>query len=161
MKKIREIDESAMCIARKKRGSGYSFYDEKGRLIRDKKTLERLRGLVIPPMWSDVMVCRFDDGHIQAIGRDAKGRKQYIYHSEYERRQQKAKFRKMLDFSERLPKIRKKAHSDLESKGWGKNKLIALIVLILDEYGIRIGHAPEGLEVGDYVHTYNVKSARW
>jgi len=140
MIKIREIDESAMCISRKKRGRGYSFYDEKGRLIQNKTTLKRLRDLVIPPMWSDVMVCRFDDGHIQAIGRDAKGRKQYIYHSEYERQQQEAKFRKMLDFSELLPEVRKKAHADLTVKGWGKDKLVALIILILDEYGIRIGN---------------------
>ncbi len=140
MKKIREIDDSAMCISRKKRGKGYSFYDEKGSLIKDKKVLKRLRGLVIPPMWQDVMVCRFDDGHIQAIGRDAKDRKQYIYHSVYEKLRQEAKFKKMLDFSELLPKIRKKAHADLDAKGWGKDKLVALIILILDEYGIRIGN---------------------
>ncbi|HZJ19069.1 MAG TPA: hypothetical protein VFD35_01785, partial [Pricia sp.] len=60
MKKVREIDDSAMCIARKKRGKGYSFYGEDGNLIKDKKVLKRLRGLVIPPMWQDVMVCRFD-----------------------------------------------------------------------------------------------------
>ncbi|WP_373517833.1 DNA topoisomerase IB [Pricia sp.] len=140
MKKIREIDDSAMCISRKKRGKGYSFYDEKGNLIKDKKVLKRLQGLVIPPMWKDVMVCRFDDGHIQAIGRDPKNRKQYIYHSVYEKQQQEAKFKKMLEFSELLPKIRKKAHKDLDAKGWGKDKLVALIILILDEYGIRIGN---------------------
>lgn len=140
MKKVREIDDSAMCISRKKLGKGFSFYDEKGKLIKDKTALKRLRGLVIPPMWQDVMVCRFDDGHIQAIGRDAKDRKQYIYHSVYEKQQQEAKFKKMLDFSELLPKIRKKAHSDLNEKGWGKPKLVALIILLLDEYGIRIGN---------------------
>jgi len=140
MKKIREIDDSAMCISRKKRGKGYCFYDEKGILIKDKKVLKRLRGLVIPPMWQDVMVCRFDDGHIQAIGRDAKDRKQYIYHSVYEKQQQEAKFKKLLDFSKLLPKIRKKAHADLDAKGWGKDKLVALIILILDEYGVRIGN---------------------
>lgn len=140
MTKIREIDDSAMCISRKKRGKGYSYYDENGELIRDKDVLKRLRGLVIPPMWQEVMVCRFDDGHIQAIGRDAKNRKQYIYHSAYEKQQQEAKFRKMLDFSERLPAIRKKAYTDLEGTGWGKNKLVALIILLLDEYGIRIGN---------------------
>lgn len=140
MSKIREIDDSAMCISRKKRGKGYSYYDENGKLIKDKTVLKRLRSLVIPPMWQEVMVCRFDDGHIQAIGRDAKNRKQYIYHSEYEKQQQEAKFKKMLDFSERLPAIRKKAHADLEGKGWGKDKLVALVILLLDEYGIRIGN---------------------
>ena len=140
MTKIREIDDSAMCISRKKSGKGYSFYDENGKLIKDKKALKRLRKLVIPPMWNDVMVCRFDDGHIQAIGRDDKNRKQYIYHSAYEKQQQEEKFKKMLDFSERLPKIRKKAHEHLEEKDWGRDKVLALIILLLDEYGIRIGN---------------------
>lgn len=140
MTNIREIDDSAMCISRKKRGKGYSYYDENGKLIKDESNLKRLRSLVIPPMWQEVMVCRFDDGHIQAIGRDAKNRKQYIYHSAYEKQQQEAKFKKMVDFSERLPAIRKKAHTDLEGKGWGKNKVVALIILLLDEYGIRIGN---------------------
>ena len=140
MTKIREIDDSAMCISRKKRGKGYSFYDENGKLIKDKTSLKRLKGLVIPPMWHDVMICRFDDGHIQAIGRDAKDRKQYIYHSDFEKRQQEEKFRKMLYFSERLPRMRKKAHAHINAKGWGKNKLVALIILLLDEYGIRIGN---------------------
>ena len=116
MKKIREIDDSALGISRRKRGRGYAYYDEDGNKITDKKTLKRLRSLVIPPMWSDVLICRFDDGHIQAIGRDAKGRKQYIYHSVYEKLRQEQKFKKMLDFSEELHKIRKRAQKDLHIK---------------------------------------------
>ncbi|WFO15993.1 hypothetical protein M601_020250 [Cellulophaga baltica 4] len=91
MTKIQEVDDSAMCISRKKKGRGFAFYDEDGIKIQDKKILKRLRNLVIPPMWSDVNICRFDDGHIQAIGRDLKGRKQYIYHSVYEKNRQEAK----------------------------------------------------------------------
>ncbi len=140
MIKVREIDDSAMSISRKKSGKGYRFYDENGTLISDTKTLKRLKELVIPPMWNDVFICRFSDGHIQAIGRDAKGRKQYIYHSVYEKMRQEEKFRKMLDFSERLPHIRRMAHKNLREKGWVKDKLVSLIILILDEYGIRIGN---------------------
>lgn len=140
MKKVREIDDTAMSISRKKRGKGYSFYDENGKLISDKTILKRLNNLVIPPMWTDVFICRFDDGHIQAIGRDAKGRKQYIYHSVYEKLRQEEKFKKMLDFSKRLPKIRRRAHTDLQRKGWMRKKIVALIVLLLDEYGVRIGN---------------------
>ena len=140
MNKVREIDDSALGISRRKSGKGYVFYDEDGSKITNKPTLKRLRQLVIPPMWSDVLICRFDDGHIQAIGRDAKGRKQYIYHSVYEKLKQEEKHRKMVDFSEALPKIRKKAHTDLKGKTWSKKKLLALIILILDEYGIRIGN---------------------
>ncbi|WP_240927710.1 DNA topoisomerase IB [Cellulophaga sp. Z1A5H] len=140
MIKIKEVDDSAMCISRKKSGKGFAFYNEDASKIVDKKILKRLRNLVIPPMWSDVFICQFDDGHMQAIGRDLKGRKQYIYHSVYEKNRQEAKFRKMLDFADYLPKIRKRAHKDLQSKEWTKRKLLALIILILDEYGIRIGN---------------------
>ncbi|MBU2997966.1 DNA topoisomerase IB [Cellulophaga baltica] len=129
-----------MCISRKKCGRGFSFYAEDGGRITDKKALKRLKNLVIPPMWSQVFICGFSDGHIQATGRDLKGRKQYIYHSEYEKQQQEAKFKKMLHFANRLPKIRKRAHKDLKLKTWKKQKLLALIILILDEYGIRIGN---------------------
>jgi len=138
--KVREIDDSALAISRRKSGRGFAFYDEDGTKITNKLTLKRLRQLVIPPMWSNVLICRFDDGHIQAIGRDAKGRKQYIYHSVYERLKQEEKHRKMVDFSESLPKIRKRAHTDLKGRPWNKKKLLALIILILDEYGIRIGN---------------------
>lgn len=137
---IKEIDDSAMVISRRKHGKGFSFYDEKGNRVTDKTSLKRLKKLVIPPMWTDVLICRFDDGHIQAIGRDAKNRKQYIYHSLYEKQRQEEKFKRIFDFSAQLPKIRKRAHKDLETKGWEKNKLVALIILLLDEYGIRIGN---------------------
>ena len=140
MVKVREVDDSALGITRRKFGRGYAYYDEDGSKIRDKKVLRRLRKLVIPPMWTDVLICRFDDGHIQAIGRDLKGRKQYIYHSVYEKSKQEEKFRKMLNFAGQLPKIRKKAYKDLKIKEWRKKKLLALIILILDEYGIRIGN---------------------
>ena len=137
---VKEIDDSAMVISRKKRGKGYCFYDEHGDRITDKTSLKRLRNIVIPPMWTDVLICRFDDGHIQAIGRDAKNRKQYIYHSLFAKQQQEEKFKRILEFSGHLPKIRKRAYKDLNTKGWTKNKLVALIVLLLDEYGIRIGN---------------------
>lgn len=140
MKGIQKIDDSAMAISRRKMGRGYSYYDENNRKITDKKVLRRLRKLVIPPMWSDVFICRFDDGHIQAIGRDLKGRKQYIYHSVYEKLKQEEKFKKMLDFANRLPEIRKQVLKDIKKKNWRRNKVLALIVSILDEYGVRIGN---------------------
>ncbi|WP_262888974.1 hypothetical protein [Costertonia aggregata] len=139
-KKIKEIDDSALAITRRKWGRGYVYYTENGRRIKDKKILSRLRNLVIPPMWTDVMICKFEDGHIQATGRDLKGRKQYIYHSIYEKLRQEEKFRKLLDFVKTLPEMRKRAHTDMKSKGWPKDQLLALIVLLLDEYGIRIGN---------------------
>lgn len=140
MTKIRTIDDSALCISRRKYGKGYQYFDEHNKKITNQKTLKRLKELVIPPMWKEVMICRFDDGHIQAIGRDLKGRKQYIYHSAFEKLKQEEKFNRMVDFAEKLPEIRKQAHHDLHQKGWKKAKVLALMMLILDEYGIRIGN---------------------
>ena len=138
--KIKRSDDSSLCITRKKRGRGFYYVDEKGEKITAKNLIKRLKGLIIPPMWTDVKICKWDDGHIQAIGRDAKGRKQYIYHSEWERKRQEEKFKKMFKFGKALPSIRKKAIKDLNRKNWRKSKVIALMVMILDETGIRIGN---------------------
>ncbi|MFB0945812.1 MAG: DNA topoisomerase-1 [Spirosomataceae bacterium] len=78
---IQHIDDTALCIQRKKRGRGFVFVDEQGKKITDKKLRKRIKSLIIPPMWRKVLICKFDDGHIQATGRDTKDRKQYIYHS--------------------------------------------------------------------------------
>jgi len=139
-KKIKYIDDTALCLVRKKYRNGYQYFDESGSKITNKKTLQRLKKLIIPPMWEQVMICKWDDGHIQATGRDLKGRKQYIYHSEWERQRQEAKFAKMKDFGAVLPEMRQKCLSDISIKNWNKPKVLALMVLILDETGIRIGN---------------------
>ena len=139
-KKIKYIDDTALCLVRKKYRNGYQYFDESDNKITDKKILKRLKKLIIPPMWEQVMICKWDDGHIQATGRDLKGRKQYIYHSEWERQRQEAKFAKMKDFGAVLPEMRKKCLSDISIKNWRKHKVLALMVLILDETGIRIGN---------------------
>lgn len=104
--KLKHIDDSALCIQRKKVGRGYHFVAENGIRITDPITLKRLKSLVIPPMWNEVMICKFDDGHLQATGRDAKGRKQYIYHSHWEKIKQEEKFQRIEKFVAQLPKIR-------------------------------------------------------
>lgn len=153
---VKEIDDSALCIARRKYGKGYQFFDENGIKIVDEKALRRLKKLVIPPMWNNVMICRFDDGHIQAIGRDLKGRKQYIYHSVYEKMKQEEKFNRMIHFAQNLPAIRKQAQQDLKTKDWNKMKVVALLVSILDEYGIRIGNR----QYRDKNETYGLTTLR-
>ena len=140
MENLKLIDDSAMCLSRKKKGKSYEYFDENGEKITNKKTIKRLKDLVIPPMWTKVMICKFDDGHIQATGRDLKNRKQYIYHSEYERAQQLKKFEKLTAFADALPEIRKQYHQDLKKKRWKKQKLLALIVSILDHSGMRVGN---------------------
>lgn len=136
----RYSEEDSLCFKRVKKGRGFAYLDEKGEKIGDKLKLLRIKNLVIPPMWDDVNICKFDDGHIQATGRDLKGRKQYIYHSEWEKSRQEEKFERMAQFGKALPKIRKKVQKDLKTRSWTKQKILALMVTILDETGIRIGN---------------------
>lgn len=147
---IKHVDDEAMSIHKLKRGKGFQYFDEEGNKIIDKLILSRLRKLIIPPMWSDVYICKWDDGHIQAIGRDAKGRKQYIYHSVFEKARQLEKFAKMKDFGKALSKFRKKVVEDIAIKEWSKDKILALIILLLDETGIRIGNKQYANQNGTY-----------
>jgi len=136
---LKHIDDKSLEIERKRSGRGYAYFDSSGDKITSKSLLKRVKKIVIPPMWSEVKICKFDDGHIQATGRDAKGRKQYIYHSEWERQQQEKKFTRLLSFGEKLPKIRKQCEKDMEQEIGNKEKVTALVVSLLDEYGVRIG----------------------
>lgn len=138
--KTQHSDDTSLTISRVKSGRGYGFQDENGIKIKDKALLKRFRKLVIPPMWTEVKICKWEDGHIQAIGRDLKGRKQYIYHSVYEKQRQEAKFRKIIDFGTRLPNIRRTATEKIKIKKWVKPKILSLLIMIMDETGIRIGN---------------------
>lgn len=137
---LRHVNDDSMSIIRKRYGRGYRYYQSSGDPLTDKSVLKRLKKLIIPPMWSEVQICKWEDGHIQATGRDLKYRKQYIYHSEWERQRQEEKFAKMKAFGEKLYNIRKVTSDHLEIKGWTKKKVLALVVSILDETGIRIGN---------------------
>jgi len=149
-KKIKQVTEENLCISKKAYGRGYRYYNEKGEAIKSKKILKRLRSLIIPPMWSDVMICKWDDGHIQATGRDAKGRKQYIYHSKYEEARQQEKFDKMQDFGRQLPAIRKVNDKHIKRTKWTKEKVLSLVVTLLDETGLRIGNRQYAQRNGTY-----------
>ncbi|WP_338377994.1 DNA topoisomerase IB [uncultured Flavobacterium sp.] len=147
---IKHVDDTAMSIHKRKYGKGFQYFDEEGNKIKDPKLLRRFKKLIIPPMWSDVYICKWNDGHIQAIGRDAKGRKQYIYHSKFEKARQEEKFAKMKDFGKSLEKFRKKVLNDIDSKVWTKSKVVALLVLLLDETGIRNGNKQYATQNGTY-----------
>lgn len=138
--KLKEVDDKDMLFSRVKRGKGFSYLNESKKTIRDKKAVDYFKSLGIPPMWEEVHICKHKDGHIQAIGRDKKGRKQYIYHPEYEKNRQAEKFLKMYDFASFLPDIRKRAYQDIKIKEWHKEKVLALLLLVLDEYGVRVGN---------------------
>lgn len=106
----------------------------------DPGVLRKLKKLAIPPMWSEVKISRFPRAKIQATGRDLKGRKQYRYHPAWIHQQQRLKFKRLRAFGQALPKLRAKAFRALHTKGWTREKVLALMVLILDQTGIRIGN---------------------
>ncbi|MBV7267846.1 DNA topoisomerase IB [Winogradskyella luteola] len=131
-------------------------YVYKKKPITSKKVISRIDKLVIPPAWQDVRIASKDNAHIQAIGRDEKGRKQYKYHSNWSLLRNRTKFYKMYTFGMRLPKLRSRVEQDLESKVWNKSKVLALILRLLEETHIRIGNS----YYAKNNHTYGLSTLR-
>jgi len=132
--------ENAPGILRQKRGRGFVYLAADGKRVRDQATLERIRALVIPPAWAHVWICPHRNGHLQAVGRDAKGRKQYRYHSQYRRIRDQVKFDRLLFFGPALPRIRRRVRHDLKLPGMPKEKVLAAVVRLLDETFARVGN---------------------
>lgn len=127
-------------IRRQKAGKGFSYIDVDGQRIRDREELERINSLAIPPAYEDVWICPLAHGHLQATGRDAKGRKQYRYHPHWQQIRNQTKFTRMLAFSEALPLIRERVNQDLSLRGLPRNKVLATIVRLLETTCIRVGN---------------------
>jgi DNA topoisomerase-1 len=137
---LRYVTGQGPGIIRKRHGKGFYYVGPNAKPVRDKHTLQRIRSLVIPPAWSNVWICPFDNGHIQAVGRDARGRKQYRYHFRYREVRDATKYDRMLAFGAVLPKIRRTVHRDLARPGLPVRKVVAAIVQIMDETCIRVGN---------------------
>jgi DNA topoisomerase I len=118
----------------------FRYLEPDGKPVTDEPTLKRIRSLVIPPAWTDVWICASPYGHLQAVGRDAKGRKQYRYHTAYRSRRDQTKYGRMLAFGAALPSIRKRIDEDLSLPGLPKNKVLAAIVRLLERTCMRIGN---------------------
>ena len=127
-------------ISRVRAGKTFRYLDPQGKPIRDEATLARIKSLVIPPAWTNVWICPSPNGHLQAVGRDARGRKQYRYHPEYRKVRDTTKFARMLAFSAALPLIRKQVKKDLELPGLPKAKVLATIVKLLETTCMRVGN---------------------
>jgi DNA topoisomerase-1 len=127
-------------IGRARSGRGFTYRRESGEPVRDKATRFRIRSLVIPPAWEDVWICPDPLGHVQATGRDEKGRKQYIYHAQWREVRDEAKFDRLIDFAAALPRIRRRVARDLARPGLPVEKVLATVVRLLDESSIRIGN---------------------
>ena len=137
-------------IRRRKTGSGQMYLDVDDQPLKDEGTLERIKSLVIPPAWSSVWISPDPEGHIQAIGWDAKGRKQYRYHPEYRRVRDLIKFDRMRAFGKVLPRIRRAVERDLSKRGMPRRKILAALVKLLETTYIRIGNEEYAEENGSF-----------
>src|SRR6478735_2058239 len=119
-------------FTRRRRGRGFSHLDADGNVIDDTDVLERIRTLAIPPAWEDVWICPFPNGHIQATGLDAAGRKQYLYHPQWRESRDREKFDEMLDFARALPRLRMRVLEDLALRGFVRERVLAGSIRLLD-----------------------------
>jgi DNA topoisomerase-1 len=127
-------------VRRRKAGSGFSYRDPDGKTIRQRRVLDRIKSLAVPPAWTDVWICADPHGHMQATGRDAKGRKQYRYHPQWRELCDADKYEHLLDFGRALPRIRRTVRRDLELSGFPRERALATVVSLLEATMIRVGN---------------------
>jgi DNA topoisomerase I len=137
---LRYVSDADPGIRRVRHGTGFRYLDAKDAPVEDEKTLERIRALAIPPAYTDVWICPSPRGHIQATGRDARGRKQYRYHAKWREARDETKFGRMLAFAKALPTIRRRLDEDLARRGHSREKVLAAIVSLLECTSIRVGN---------------------
>lgn len=134
------VSDSTPGLSRQRHGRGFSYHDAHGRRIDDPVELARIRALVIPPAYTQVWICANPRGHLQATGRDARGRKQYRYHPQWRALRDHGKFDRVLDFGDALPRLRRRTARDLAQPGLPRDKVLALVVRLLDDTLIRVGN---------------------
>jgi DNA topoisomerase-1 len=147
---LRYVTDEHPGIQRVKVRDGFKYVGPDGKVIRDRETLGRIKKLVIPPAWTDVWICPRADGHIQATGRDERGRKQYRYHDDYRAARDEAKFDRMVAFGKALPKIRRAVARDLKLPGLPRRKVLAAVVKLLETSLIRVGNDEYAKANGSY-----------
>ena len=137
---LRFVSDADPGISRTKPKKLWRYLDRNGKTIRDQKTLDRIRMLAIPPAWTDTWISPYANGHIQATGRDARGRKQYVYHADWTKSRDEAKFYRILKFARSLPRIRRTVKGHMSKRGLGREKVLATIVHLLETTLIRVGN---------------------
>jgi len=137
---LRYVPDTRPGISRRRAGKGFYYTRPDGTRITDPAELKRIRTLAIPPAWTNVWISPFSNGHLQATGRDAKGRKQYRYHQQFRQIRDETKYRRLATFARVLPKIRAQVEQDLSPPGLSKRKVVASIVRLLEETLIRVGN---------------------
>jgi len=138
---LRYVDDSAPGITRHKAPNGFDYRLPEGALVRDIDTVKRIRSLVVPPAWTDVWICLDPNGHLQATGRDARGRKQYRYHPRRREVRDEAKYSKLLIFTHVLPQLRARVEEDLKRPGLQRERVLAAIVRLMELTFFRIGNS--------------------
>ncbi|MGE5497595.1 MAG: DNA topoisomerase IB, partial [Syntrophothermus sp.] len=144
------VSDSDPGIRRRRQGKGFVYLDPQGQKVSSPKTIARIGSLVIPPAWKDVWICPSDNGHIQATGRDAKGRKQYIYHTRWAEISSINKFNLMMRFGEVLPLLRSQVNEDLKPHSFNRRKVLAILISLLEETLIRIGNTEYARDNGSF-----------
>lgn len=137
-------------IRRKRSGKGFRYVLPSGAALKERAELARIRKLAIPPAWTDVWICPSPDGHIQATGRDARGRKQYRYHPDWIRVRDEAKYDKLLTFARVLPRLRKSVQDHMGERGLTRNKVLATVVYLLETTLVRVGNREYAKENKSY-----------
>ena len=139
MARLKRVDCSGPGIMRRRRGRGFEYVDGDGNRVDEPEVLERISELAIPPAWTEVWVCPYPMGHIQATGIDARGRKQYLYHQRWRDRRDREKFDEMLRFGRALPRLRERVEDDLHLEGMPRERVLACAIRLLDRGFFRIG----------------------
>lgn len=156
MPRLRRSDLSRPGLTRRRRGRGWSYHDQNGARVQDPAVVERIQALAIPPAWQDVWICPWPHGHIQAVGTDDAGRRQYRYHEAWHQQRAEAKFDRVLDFAERLPAARERIAADLQQPGMPREKVLAAAFRLLELGFFRIG----GEEYAEQHQTYGLATLR-
>ena len=147
---LRYVSDLSPGIRRKRAGKGFMYRNSEGRTVDDRDTIRRIKGLAVPPAWTDVWICPNPHGHLQATGRDARGRKQYRYHLRWREVRDAVKYDRMVAFAAALPEIRERTDRDLERPGMPREKVLAAIVRLLEETRIRVGNEEYRKENGSF-----------
>lgn len=137
---LRYVNDNKPGIRRERANDGFRYFDAKGETVDDEDTLRRIKSLAIPPAWTDVWICPRETGHLQATGRDARGRKQYRYHAKWREVRDEVKYERMIKFGEALPAIRREVDRALGLPGLPREKVLATIVYLLEHTMMRIGN---------------------
>jgi len=137
---LRYVDPADPGIRRVRRGKGFGYADREGRRITDEPTLARIKSLAIPPAWEQVWISPSPNGHIQATGRDARGRRQYRYHAQWRQARDESKYERTIAFARALPRLRRQVQRDLRLRGLPRRKIVAAAVRLLEMTLIRVGN---------------------